>query len=83
MNWITASWSMIAAATLTLGLIELRIGLAQRPRAARLMFSRSAFAMAVVCGLELAMMRADTIASFVALLRWADAGVGARGKSNW
>ena len=68
---------MVAAATLTLGLIELRIGLAQPPRAARLMFSLSAFAMAVVCGLELAMMRADSISSAVALMKWTDAGIGA------
>jgi PAS domain S-box-containing protein len=68
MNWITISWPMVAAACLTLGLIELRIGLAQRPRAARLLFSLSALAMAAFSGLELALMRADTVASAVALM---------------
>jgi two-component system, LuxR family, sensor kinase FixL len=77
MNWITVSWPMIGAAILTLGLIELRIGLAQPPRAARLLFSLSAFSMAVVCGLELATMRVDAISSAATLLRWGDAAVGA------
>jgi two-component system sensor kinase FixL len=77
MNWIIVSWPMVAAAILTLGAIEFRIGLAQPPRAARLLFSLSALAMAVQCGIELAIMRADTIASAAALLRWGDATVGA------
>src|SRR5438046_1843916 len=68
---------MVAAACLTLGMIELRIGLAQPPRAARLLFSLSAFAMAASSGLELALMRADTIAEAAALLPWMDAAVGA------
>ena len=67
---------MMAAASLTLGFIELRIGLTQPARAARLLFSLSAFAMAVSSGLELALMRADTIAEAAALLRWVDAVVG-------
>ncbi len=77
MNWITVSWSMIAGATLTLGLIELHLGLAQPPRVARLMFSLSAFAMAAQCAWELALMRTDTIASAAALMPWGDATVGA------
>jgi two-component system sensor kinase FixL len=68
---------MVAATILTLGLIELRIGLAQPPRAARLLFSLSAFAMATFCGLELAFMRADTITEAAALLPWGDAAMGA------
>jgi two-component system, LuxR family, sensor kinase FixL len=77
MNWITVTWLLVAGAILTLGLIELCIGLAHPPRAARLMFSLSAFAMALECGNELALMRADTIASAAALLRWGDFEVGA------
>ncbi len=76
MNWITIAWPMVAAACLTLGLIELRVGLAQPPRAARLLLSLSAFAIAVFSGLELALMRADTVAEFEALLPWADTVVG-------
>jgi two-component system sensor kinase FixL len=77
MNWITVTWPLMIGAILTLGLIELCIGLAHPPRAARLMFSLSAFAMAFECGNELALMRADTIASAAALLRWGDFAVGA------
>ena len=69
MNWITVSWPMVAAACLTLGLIELRIGLAQRhQRAARLLFALSACAMAVACGLELALIQVDTLAQAEVLL---------------
>jgi two-component system, LuxR family, sensor kinase FixL len=77
MNWITVSWPMVASATLTLGLIELRISLAQPPRLARLLFSLSAFAITVQCGVELAIMRADTLASALYLLRWEEGAVGA------
>lgn len=76
MNWITIAWPMVAAASLTLGLIELRIGLARPVDAARLLFSLSAFAVAVLCGLELAMMRADSAAEFQALLRGLDVAAG-------
>ena len=42
MNWLPIAWPMVAGACLTLGLIELRIGLTQPPRAARLLFALSA-----------------------------------------
>jgi two-component system sensor kinase FixL len=77
MNWITVTWLLVAGAILTLGLIELCIGLAHPPRAARLMFSLSAFVMALGCGNDLAMMRADTIISAAVLLRRGDFAVGA------
>ena len=60
---------MVAAACLTLGLIELHIGLAQRQqRAARFLFALSACAMAAACGLELALIQVDTIAHAEVLL---------------
>ncbi|HEY5310104.1 MAG TPA: hypothetical protein VIK97_16445, partial [Casimicrobiaceae bacterium] len=62
MNWITVTWPMVAAACLTLGLIELHIGVGQRPRAPRLLLALSAFAVAAIAGLELALLRADTFA---------------------
>ena len=64
MNWMTITWPMVAAACLTLGLIELSIGLAQRPRAPRLLFALSAFTVACVSGLELALMRTDVLAEW-------------------
>ncbi len=76
MNWITIAWPMVAAACLTLGLIELRIGLARQQRTARLLFSLSAFAMAAFCGLELAFMRMDSVAHLPALIRAMDAVFG-------
>jgi two-component system sensor kinase FixL len=54
----------------------LHIGLAQPPRAARLLFALSALAVAVVSGLELAMMRTDVLAQWWPLMRWMDIAVG-------
>jgi two-component system, LuxR family, sensor kinase FixL len=76
MTWITIAWPMVAAACVTLGLIELRVGIAQPPRAARLLFSLSAFAIAAFSGMELALMRVDTVTDFEALLPWMDVAVG-------
>ncbi|WP_295449060.1 ATP-binding protein [uncultured Thiodictyon sp.] len=76
MNWITIAWPMVASACLTLGLIELRIGLTQPPRAARLLFALSAFAVAGISGLELALTRADNLADWWPLMRWLDIAVG-------
>ena len=76
MNWITVSWPMLAAASITLGLIELRIGLAHRSPA-RLVFSLSAFTMAAFSGMELALMRVQSIGEAAALLPWMDLAMGA------
>jgi len=76
MNWITVTWPMVAAACLTLGLIELRIGVGQRPRAPRFLFALSAFAVAAIAGLELALMRANTLAQWWPVMRGLDIAVG-------
>lgn len=76
MNWITIAWPMVAGACLTLGLIELRVGLAQPGRAARLVFAVSAFAVASVSGFELALMRTDILAQWWPLMRLLDIAVG-------
>jgi two-component system sensor kinase FixL len=76
MNWITISWPMVAAACLTMGLIELRIGLAQPQHAARLFFALSAFAIACIAGLELALMRSNVLAEWWPLMRLMDIAVG-------
>jgi PAS domain S-box-containing protein len=76
MNWITVIWPMVAAACLTLGLIELRIGVGQRPRAPRLLFALSAFAVAAIAALELALLRADTLAQWWPVMRGLDIAVG-------
>jgi two-component system, LuxR family, sensor kinase FixL len=76
MNWITVAWPMVAGACLTLGLIQLRVGLGQTPRAPRLLFALSAFAVANVAGLELALMQADTLAEWWPVMRALDVAVG-------
>lgn len=69
MNWITVAWPMVAAACITLGLLNLAIGLAVTPRLPRLLFSFTAFAVAWSCALELQLMRAESVAAFDALTR--------------
>ena len=76
MNWITISWPMVAAACLTLGLIELRIGLAQPPRAARLLFALSAFAMAGVFWFGTGVDASGYLGQWWTLMRWLDLAVG-------
>jgi len=76
MNWMTITWPMVAAACLTLGLIELSIGLSHRPRAPRLLFALSAFTVACVSGLELALMRTDVFAEWWLFTRFLDTAVG-------
>ena len=74
MSWIDFLWPMVTGACLTLGLINLRIGFAEKPRAARLLFSLSAFAVAFLSAMELALMRADSPARYESLLPWGDVG---------
>ena len=69
MNWITVSWPMVASACITLGLLNLAIGLVVAPRLPRLLFSFNAFAVAWTCALELQLMRAESVAEFDALTR--------------
>lgn len=76
MTWITVTWPMVAAACLTLGLIELRIALIRPFDLARALFSSSAFAAAAACGFELAMMHADGPVQFQALLNAFDVAAG-------
>jgi hypothetical protein len=76
MNWITVTWPMVAAACLMLGLIELRIGVGQRPRAPRLLFALSAFAVAAIAALELVLLRVDTLAQWWPAMRGLDIAVG-------
>ena len=69
MDWISIAWPMAAAACVTVGLINLTVGLAPPTRAARLLFSVGAFAVALVFGTELALTRADSPAHYLGLLR--------------
>jgi len=70
MSWITVVWSMNAAACLTLAAFYCVVWLRQRENWVHLLFSSSAVAVAAIAGFELAMMHAQTVGQYEALLRW-------------
>ncbi|HTQ52551.1 MAG TPA: hypothetical protein VMJ12_17725, partial [Candidatus Acidoferrales bacterium] len=70
MSWVTVIWSMAASACLTVALMHGLIWFRRRETWANLLFTVLALATAVMAGCELAMMRADTAASFGLVLRW-------------
>jgi two-component system, LuxR family, sensor kinase FixL len=70
MSWITIVWSMNAAACLTLAAIYCVVWCKQRENWTHLLFSFSAVAAAAVAGFELAMLHADTVGQYEALVRW-------------
>src|SRR5213592_3117782 len=70
MSWITIVWSMNAAACLTLAGIYLLVWCKQREGWAHLLFSFTAVAAAAIAAFELAMMHAETIGRYEALVRW-------------
>src|SRR5437016_1092334 len=70
MSWITVVWSMNAAACLTLAAFYCVVWCKQRENWVHLVFSVSAVAAAAIAAFELAMMRAQTVGQYEALLRW-------------
>ena len=70
MSWITVAWSMNAAACLTLAGIYLLVWCKQREGWAHLVFSFTAVAAAAIAAFELAMMHAETVGRYEALVRW-------------
>jgi len=70
MSWITIVWSMNAAACLTLAGIYLLVWCKQRENWVHLVFSSSAVAAAAIAAFELAMMHAETVGRYEALVRW-------------
>ncbi|MFY9986440.1 MAG: ATP-binding protein [Chthoniobacterales bacterium] len=71
MNWITIAWPMIAAACLTLALMQLRIAIGRTPRLPHIFFFLNALAVASLAGLELALLEAKTLERYQSLLHWA------------
>src|SRR5271155_4318378 len=71
MNWITIAWPMIAAACLTLALMQLRIAIGRTPRLPHIFFFLNALAVASLAGLELALLEAKTLERYESLLQWA------------
>src|SRR5436190_23367405 len=70
MSWITVLWSMNAAACLTLAGIYLLVWCKQREGWAHLAVSCTGVAGAALTVFELALLRAQTTAQYMALLRW-------------
>jgi PAS domain S-box-containing protein len=71
MSWITILWSMNAAACLTLAGIYLLVWCKQRESWVYLAFSFSAVGGAALTAFELALVRAQTVEEYGAILRWA------------
>ena len=70
MSWTTIIWSMNAAACLTLAALYLLVWCKQRENWVHLVFSSSAVAAAAIAAFELAMMHAETVGRYEALVRW-------------
>jgi two-component system sensor kinase FixL len=70
MSWITVVWSISVGVCLTLAAFYCAVWYKQRENWVHLLFSCSAFAAAAVAGFELAMMHAQTVGQYEALVRW-------------
>ena len=77
MNWITIGWSMVAAACLTLGIINLRVAIGQSHPAPYLFFFANSLAVASLAGLEHGLLEANTLQQYESLLHWAQLPVWA------
>ena len=71
MNWVEIAWVMMIAASLMLGVVHLFVWQKQRSQYAQLLFFLLAVSAAAYGAFELAIMRAQTPASFAATVRWA------------
>ena len=71
MNWVQIAWIMMAAASLTLGVIHLFVWTKQRTQYAHLLFFALAISAAAFSAFELAMMQEQSPARYAATLRWA------------
>jgi len=70
MSWVTALWSMNAAACLTLAGFYFAIWCKQRQRPMYLLFSCSAIAAAAISAFELWMLNSRTVDEYESLVRW-------------
>ena len=66
MTWMTIAWPLAIGACVTMGLIQLRVGLRRTPGAAHLLFALNAFVVSVYSCFELALTRADSPAQYLA-----------------
>jgi two-component system sensor kinase FixL len=70
MSWATIFWSMVAAASLTLGLVHLMVWWQNRGKTERLLFFAMTWATAWMAYCELAMMKARGPEEFGTILQW-------------
>ena len=70
MNWVTIIWSMSAAVSLTLGAIHVVVWLQDLKAWANLLVAVMAVSVAAFAGLDLSMLRAETVAQFTVLRVW-------------
>lgn len=70
MSWVQIAWPMLAAASLTLGLIHALIWIRQREMPQHLAFACAAVALSVMSVLELVALHARTPAELGSLIRW-------------
>ncbi|MCC6195558.1 MAG: hypothetical protein IT518_13935, partial [Burkholderiales bacterium] len=71
MNWIQIAWTMMAAASLTLGAIHLFVWFRQRSDYAHLLFFVLACSAAAYGAFEMAMIQALTPQRYADIVRWA------------
>jgi len=69
LNWVEILWTMMAAASLTLGFVHLLVWFKQRSRYASLAFFVLAASVAAFSASELSMMEAQTPAAYASALR--------------
>ena len=70
MSWVQIAWPMLAAASLTLGLIHALIWIRQRSMPQHLAFACAAVALSAMSVLELVALHARTPAELGSLIRW-------------
>lgn len=70
MSWVQIAWAMLAAASLTLGLIHALIWARQRSAPQQLAFAWAALSLAALTVLELLALQARTADELAALIRW-------------
>jgi PAS domain S-box-containing protein len=70
MNWITIIWSMMASASLTLAVVHALVWWRRRDVPAHLLFALSATATAMLAGVELCLMRAQSPGEYGTVMRW-------------
>ena len=75
MSTLTVAWSMCAAASFMLAVMHLLFWVVRRRALVYLLSALMAFAAGAGAMLELAMMRADSVAAYSALMRWENLAV--------